>query len=89
MDRRSFLRGISKPALALAAVPMVATAADKAHAAGAAALQALKHQFAGVQNQCASLKERMDKLEARQKRTMRIVFALAAVTLGVDISLLM
>ena len=45
MDRRSFLRGISKPALALAALPVIATAADKAHGAGAAALQALKNQF--------------------------------------------
>ena len=89
MDRRSFLRGISKPALALAAVPLVATAADKAHEAGAAALQALKNQFVGVQDQCTSLKERMDKMEAGQKRTMRIVLALTAVTLGMDISLLL
>lgn len=89
MDRREFLRGLRKPALALAAVPMVAVAADKAQEAGAAALQALKNQFAGVQDQCASLKDRMDRMEAAQKRAMRIVLAISAITLGVDVSLLM
>ena len=89
MDRRSFLRGISKPALALAAMPVVATAADTVRDAGVAALQSLKSQFAGIQDQCASLKERMDKMEAGQKRTMRIVLAISAITLGVDVSLLM
>jgi len=89
MDRRSFLRGLGKPALALAAVPVVVTAADKARDAGAAALQALKNQFTGVKEQCASLKDRMEKLEANQKRTMRIVLAISAITLGVDASLLL
>jgi len=88
MDRRSFLRGISKPALALAAVPVVVTAADKARDAGAAALQALKHQCARMQDQCASLKDRMDEMEASQKRTLRIVLAISAITLGVDVSML-
>ncbi len=89
MDRRSFLRGISKPALALAAAPIVVTAADRTRDAGAAALKALKNQFTGIQDQCASIKDRMDKLEAGQKRTMRIVLAISAITLGVDVSLLM
>lgn len=89
MDRREFLRRIRYPAVALAAVPMVAIAADKAQEAGAAALQALKNQFAGIQDQCASLKDRMDRMEASQKRTMRIVLAISAITLGVDVSLLM
>lgn len=89
MDRREFLRRFRYPAAALAAVPVVATAADKVHDAGAAALKALKDQFRGVHHQCMSLKDRMDKLEARQKRMMRIVLAAAAVTVGVDVSLLL
>jgi hypothetical protein len=88
MDRRSFLRGISKPALALAAVPVVATAADKARDAAVAALQALNNQFAGMEDQCASLRKRMDKMEVSQKQTLRIVLAISAITLGVDVSLL-
>ena len=89
MDRRSFLRGISKPALALAAMPVVVTAADKTHGTGAAALHALKCKFAGVRDQCASLKDRVDKLEARQKRMLHMVLAISAITLGVDVSLLL
>ncbi len=89
MDRREFLRRIRHPAAALAAIPVVAAAADKAQEAGTAALQALKDQCAGVQDQCASLKDRMDKLEANQKRIMHIVLAISAITLGVDVSLLM
>ncbi|MBI1731371.1 MAG: hypothetical protein HYR49_01205 [Gammaproteobacteria bacterium] len=88
MDRREFLRRIRKPAAVLAALPAVAAVADKAHDAGAAALRALKDQFAGVQEQCTSLKDRMDKLETRQKRMMRIALAAAAVMVGIDISLL-
>lgn len=89
MNRRQFFDRLRRPALAVAAVPFVAVAADKAHEATTSALKALKHQFTGVQEQCATLKERMDNLEARQKKMMRVVLAAAAVTVGVDISLLL
>lgn len=89
MDRREFLRGLRKPALALAAVPVVAAAADKGREAGAAVLNSLKKQLCGVQEQYATLKDRLDKMEVNQKRTMRIVLAISAITLGVDVSLLM
>ena len=89
MDRREFLSRIRYPAVTLAAAPMVAAAAHKGHEACAAALRALKVQFAGVQDQCAALKDCMDKLEARQKRMLRMVLAISAITMGVDVSLLM
>lgn len=89
MNRRQFLDKFRRPALAVAAVPFVAVAADRAQEATNSALKALKEQFTGVQDQCASLRDRMDGLEARQKKMMRIVLAAAAVTVGVDISLLL
>ena len=90
MDRREFLQRLRKPALVLAAVPVVAAAAaDRGRETGAAALQALKQQFTGVKEQCNSLKDRVDKLEGDQKKMMRAVLAISAVTLGIDISLLM
>jgi hypothetical protein len=89
MNRRQFLDKFRRPALAVAAVPFVAVATDKAHEATTSALKALKEQFTGVQVQCASLKDRMDGMEARQKKMMRLVLAAAALTVGVDISLLL
>lgn len=89
MDRREFLRQFSRPAAILAAMPVVAVATDKAHEATTAALKSLKDRFSGVQEQYASLKDRMDRIESRQKKMMRIVLAAAAVTVGVDISLLL
>lgn len=89
MHRRDFLGRLAKPAAILAAVPIVATAADRAHGATQAALQRLRTQFTGVQEQCTSLKDRMDHLEARQKKMMRVALAGAAVLVGVDVSLLL
>jgi len=89
MDRRSFLRGISKPALALAAVPVVVSAADRAQDAGTAAMKGLRDQIAGMQKHCSLLSERLGRMEKRQKQMLRIVLAAAALTVGVDISILM
>lgn len=89
MNRRQFLDRLRRPALAVATVPLVATAADRAHEATQAALRSLKNQFSGVQEQCTSLKDRMDALEARQKKLVRLALAGAAVLVGVDVSLLL
>jgi hypothetical protein len=90
MDRREFLRRIRYPAAAVAGGTIIATkAAERGREAGGAALRALNQRFSVVQDQCAALRERMERIEARQKRMLRVVFAVAAVTLGVDVSLLM
>lgn len=89
MLRRDFLGKFARPAALLAAVPVVATAADRAHAATQAALHRLTTQFTGMQAQCTSLRERVDHLEARQKKLVRVALAGAAVLVGVDVSLLL
>lgn len=89
MDRREFLRRIRHPAVALAAAPVAAAAADRSREAGAAARAALKARFDDVFGQCEAIRARLDRLEARQKRMMRVVLAAAAVTVGVDLSLLL
>ena len=81
MRRRDFLKFLRKPAALLAAAPVVAAAAASPQDLDAGGVAALRRQ-------CARLKRRMDRMDAAQKRTMRIVLGLAAITIGIDLSLL-
>lgn len=89
MNRRAFMGRLGKPAAMVAALPVVAAAADRTHEAAMTAIRSLQDRFAGVQEQCTSLKDRMDRMEVRQKKLTRVALAGAAVLLGVDISLLL
>ena len=80
MNRREFLHKLKKPAIALAAVPaMAVAAADRGRQAIDPHLQALKSKF-------ERLNDRMDNMERSQKRMIKALFALTALSLGIDIS---
>ena len=84
MQRRDFLRGLRKPMLAAAAIPAIAyAAADRGKQAIDPHVAALRDRFETMNK---TVNNRLDKLETSHKRMVKGLFALTALSLGIDVS---
>jgi hypothetical protein len=84
MQRRDFLRSLRKPMIAAAAIPTIAYAAvDRGKQAIDPHIEALTKR---IESMNKSVNDRIDNLEANQKRMMKALFALTALSLGIDVS---
>lgn len=91
MQRRDFLRTLRKPMLAAAAIPTIAyAAADRGKQAIDPHVTALRERFDSMNKRFEtvnkSVNDRLDKLETSHKRMVKGLFALTALSLGIDIS---
>ena len=84
MERRALLRGLMVGVPAAAA--MVATAAVKS----SHYVQEASEQSLGTcRRQLDDLRKRMDRYEASTKKALKVVLALTALSLGMDVSTLL
>ena len=84
MDRRALLRGLAlgAPAAALAVAGAAAKSTDYVREKSDQSLEACKRQL-------DDLRKRMDRSEASARRALKVVFALTALSLGIDASALL
>ena len=84
MDRRALLRGLAlgAPAAALAVAGAAAKSTDYVREKSDQSLEACKRQL-------DDLRKRMDRSEASTKQALKVVFALTALSLGIDASALL
>ena len=84
MQRRELLRGLmpGTPAAAMAVAGAAAKSTDYVREKSEQSLTTCKRQL-------EELRERMDRSEASTKRTLKVIFALTALSLGVDASALL
>ena len=84
MQRREILRGlvIGAPAAAVAVAGAAAKSTGYVREKSEQSMEACKRQI-------DDLRERMDRSEASTKRALKVVFALTALSLGVDASALL
>ena len=81
MKRRELLRGLiaGAPAAAAMAVGAAATSSDYVREKSDQSLETIKRQL-------DDLRERMDRSDASTNKTLKIAFALTALSLGIDLS---
>jgi hypothetical protein len=80
MNRREFLHQLRTPVIALSAVPAAAVAAaDRGR-------QYLDPHFAALKSKYDRVEQRLDHMERSHKRMLKALFALSAVSLGIDLS---
>ena len=84
MQRREILRGLIlvTPAAALAVAGAAAKSTDFVREKSEQSLDTCKRQF-------DELRERMDRSEESTKRALKVIFALTALSLGIDASALL
>ena len=84
MQRREILRGLilGTPAAALAVAGVAAKSTDFVREKSEQSLDTCKRQL-------DELRERMDRSEESTKRALKVVFALTALSLGIDASALL
>ena len=84
MQRREILRGLilGTPAAALAVAGAAAKSTDFVREKSEQSLDTCKRQF-------DELRERMDRSEESTKRALKVIFALTALSLGIDASALL
>ena len=84
MDRRALLRGLAlgAPAAALAVAGAAAKSTDYVREKSDQSLEACKRQL-------DDLRKRVDRSEASTRRALKVVFALTALSLGIDASALL
>ncbi len=84
MDRRALLRGLAlgAPAAALAVAGAAAKSTDYVREKSDQSLEACKRQL-------DDLRKRMDRSEASTRQALKVVFALTALSLGIDASALL
>ena len=81
MNRRRFISGLSKGGLAVAAVSGTAAAAVKGR-------EMLEKPADAVSGRLDALKKRVDALEDNQKKYLKALCFITAVSTGVDLSVL-
>jgi hypothetical protein len=81
MNRREFLDGLRRRAAALGAVSAVA-----ATGAIASGRELVDRSVDTMQSQIKDLNKRLDEMDARHKKTIKILIALTGISLGMDIS---
>lgn len=84
MDRRALLRGLvlGAPVAAVAVAGAAAKSTDYIREKSDQSLQTCKRQIDDLRN-------RLDSSEASTKRALKVVFALTALSLGIDASALL
>ena len=84
MERRELLRGLilGTPAAALVVAGAAAKSTDYVREKSGQSLGACKRQL-------DELRDRMDRSEASTRKTLKIVLALTALSLGIDASVLL
>ena len=82
MRRRDFISGFSKYSLVAATASIATSAVTKSR-------EIAKNSIDNVAKQIKSLKNRVDKLESNQKKMTKALLLLAAVSTGVDLSLIL
>jgi hypothetical protein len=81
MNRRRFVAGLGGSGLAMAAVSAAASTAAKGR-------EIIDQSAAGVNKRVEALKIRMDVLEAGQKKYLKALCVITAVSTGIDLSIL-
>ena len=82
MRRRDFISGFSKYSLVAATASIAISAVTKSR-------QIAGNSIDNVGKQIKSLKNRVDNLESNQKKMTKALLLLAAVSTGVDLSLIL
>ena len=82
MHRRDFISGFSKYSLVAATASIVTSAVTKSR-------KIAENSIDNVGKQIKSLKNRVDNLESNQKKMTKALLLLAAVSTGVDLSLIL
>jgi hypothetical protein len=88
IKRRDFLRRIVRSAPVAAGAAAVTATALKAQEKADPALASLKAGMQSIQTRVRELDERLDGLEARQKKWVRVAVGAAALSLGIDVGAL-
>jgi hypothetical protein len=83
MNRRDFLRKFRAPLAAAVAVPVAAAAAT-----GAAGQRLADPAVKALRGQYSDLKRRVDGMEESQKKMLRAVLAVAGMSIGMDLSMM-
>lgn len=82
MRRRDFISGFSKYSLVAATASIATSAVTKSR-------EFAENSIDNVGKQIKSLKNRVDNLESNQKKMTKALLLLAAVSTGVDLSLIL
>ncbi len=82
MRRRDFISGFSKYSLVAATASIATSAVTKSR-------EIAENSIDNVGKQIKSLKNRVDNLESNQKKMTKALLLLAAVSTGVDLSLIL
>jgi hypothetical protein len=88
IKRREFLRKLMRSAPVAAGAAAVTATAVKAQSKVDPALASLKAGMQSVSTRVRELDERIDGLEARQKKWVRVAVGAAALSLGIDVGAL-
>jgi hypothetical protein len=89
LQRREFLRRLLRSTPVAAGAAAIAATATKAQSGADPALKALRTGFESLQDRVRSLDERIDALEAGQRKWLRLALGAAALSLGIDVSALL
>lgn len=81
MNRREFLDGMRRHATTVGAVSAVA-----ATSAIAGGREVVDRSVGAMQSQIKDLNKRLDEMDARHKKTIKVLIALTGISLGMDIS---
>ena len=88
MQRRIFLRKLMRSAPVVAGTAAVAATAAKAQTKVDPAIATLKSGVQSLQSRISRLDERIDNMEGRQRKLIRVALAAAALSLGIDVGAL-
>ncbi|MGD2168011.1 MAG: hypothetical protein PVF63_07880 [Gammaproteobacteria bacterium] len=88
LQRRVFLRRLLRSAPVAAGAAAVAATAAKAHSAVDPAIDSLRSGMQSLQSRVREIDERLDALEDRQRKWVRVALGAAALSLGIDVSAL-
>ncbi len=89
MQRRAFLRRLVQSAPVAAGAAAVAATATKAQTAIDPAVASLKSGMQMLHSRVREIDERLDGLEDRQRKWVRVAIGAAALSLGLDVSALL
>ena len=88
LKRRDFLRRLMRSAPVAAGAAAVTATAVRVHDKADPALASLRAGVESMQTRVRALDERLDGLEERQKKWVRVAVGAAALSLGIDVGAL-